>query len=329
MRWLSGSFNRLPLAEPLPYRGVVLGMSVSTCGKSESMSQFKKFPSVAQQWLPLSFADEAFQTARFAVTEKIDGANIQLWFQPGQPYQVGKRNSFVSRDEVFFNLWEVVEQHRDFFDRVLAGCNAAGKSLRLYGELYGSEVVRRIDYRTPGALCFFQIEENGVRLPYAALEQQFTQWGQTHLLAPELGVMTFDEAMKLPLEFASHLNPDATAEGFVICGYDKVFTTRGGMPFLCKMKNPEFLDVEGGDGANPVYFPVTRYINRNRLISVESKHGAFDDLKCMGRYIDQVIAEVDEDYTKDHGQPPTPAAARFKKYIAALLAAYVKERTGA
>jgi len=290
------------------------------------MSEFKKFPSVAQQWLPMAFAGDDFQTARFAVTEKVDGANIQLLFNGSQPWQIGKRNGLVQPGEEFFNLWTVVEQHRGFIEQVAASCAAGGGSLRIFGELYGSEVLQRIDYKTTGAFCFFQIEENDVRLPYAALEAKFAAWGREDLLAPKLGEMTFDQAMQLPLEFPSLINPEVHAEGFVVCGQDQVFQTRNGAPFLCKMKNPDFLDVEGGDGSNPVYFPVTQYINTNRLVSVESKHGAFDDLKSMAQYIELVIAEVDTDYAADHGHPPAPGASKFKNYIASMLASYVKSK---
>jgi len=165
-----------------------------------------------------------------------------------------------------------------------------------------------------------------VRLPYAGVQTLFAEWGREDLLAPLIGVMDFEQAMRLPLQFPSHINPAAGAEGFVVCGYRKVFRTRSGSPFLCKRKNPQFLDIEGGDGANPAYYPVTRYINTNRVASVESKHGEFNNLKAMAEYIDLVIAEVDADFNKDHGEPPSPSAAKFKNYIATMIAKYVKAK---
>jgi len=121
------------------------------------MAGFLKFPSVGQDWLPMTFADDDFQTAEFAVTEKIDGANIQWLFDNDQPWRVGKRTGFVERGEEFFNLWEVAGRYRDFIEQVASYCATRKTCLRMFGELYGSGVLQRIDYRTSGAMCFFKI----------------------------------------------------------------------------------------------------------------------------------------------------------------------------
>jgi len=292
------------------------------------MNKFLKFPSVQQDWLSLSFSASDFQLSQFAVTEKIDGANIQLYLEPGKPALVGKRTSFVQRDEEFFNLWRVIDEHEAFIDALAQHAQQTSATLRLFGELFGSEVIKRIDYQTTGSLRFFQMEVDDERLPFCAVEKLLDEIGRPDLLAPLIGVMTLEEAMTLDPVFPSLLNSDEQAEGIVICGYDHVFHGKNSAPFLCKMKNPDFADTEGGDGKNPVYWPVTKYLNGNRLVSVESKHGAFDNLKEMQRYIDLVINEVNEDFEKDHGTPPSPPAEKFKNQIASMIAKYVKSKPG-
>lgn len=44
----------------------------------------------------------------FVLTEKVDGANIQLYFTPDGGFKYGKRSAFLSPDEKFFDLHELV-----------------------------------------------------------------------------------------------------------------------------------------------------------------------------------------------------------------------------
>src|SRR5437660_12037835 len=115
------------------------------------MSDFVKFQSIQQDWMVAAFACPDFQDSLFAVTEKIDGANIQLYFDRDHPWRVGKRSGFLKPGQDFFNLWDMLDAHRDEVNRLAEYAARRRLRLRLFGEPFGGAVVRRMHYRTPGA----------------------------------------------------------------------------------------------------------------------------------------------------------------------------------
>lgn len=47
----------------------------------------------------------------YCLVEKLDGANLQLFFQPNKEMQVGKRSCFISKDEDFYSVWDVLSYY--------------------------------------------------------------------------------------------------------------------------------------------------------------------------------------------------------------------------
>lgn len=290
------------------------------------MSGFVKFPSIDQDWKAAAFGHEDFHDSTFIATEKIDGANIQLCFEKGKPWRVGKRSGFVKKGKPFFNLWEVLDRHQEQIQRIAEYVEQERLRLRIFGELFGSGVLQRIDYRTEGDLRFFQMDRKDERLPWAEMEAFFEQMEMTNLLAPALARGSIDETLTLDPVFPSLFNPEEKAEGYVVCGVDNTFVNRLGTPFVCKVKNPDFADVEGSTPENPRYCPITRYANRNRIYSVESKHGEFNDPRCADQYLEWILEEMTEDYVRDHGEPPEVPASEFSHQIKILIFEHIKAK---
>ena len=292
------------------------------------MSRFVKFPSIRENWVDHCISNPEFQNGDFAVTEKIDGANLQFYFDKSQPMRVGKRSGFIKPKADFFNVWGILATRKEELKRLSNYASEQNLVLRVYGELYGQEVIKRIDYQTPGEICFFQAEVNNVRLSYAEMLKLFEELQVEHLMVPLLGKYSIKDALQLPVIFPSKLNPAENAEGFVISGWKSTFTERAGKPvppFLLKMKNPDFADVEGGTGTNPEYVPIVGYINRNRIYSVMSKTGNFTDKRLIGEYVDQTMQEITDDFEKDHGHPSPVPVEKFKGAIGHLVVQIMKE----
>lgn len=290
------------------------------------MSQFVRFPSIREDWRGRAFEYPEFHESQFAVTEKIDGANVQFYFHKNQPLRVGKRTGFVKKPAMFFNLASVMEQRQPELRELAEYASAKNLRLRVFGELFGSQVIARIDYGTLGDLRFFQMDIDEVRIPLAEMAELLAELGLSHLLVPILDRCDVETALGYQPVFPSALNPAVMAEGCVVSGWDKTFNGRDGRPFLCKIKNPDFADVEGGEVDNPVYEPVTRYINRNRIVSVSSKHGAFNDRKRFPEYLQLLLDEINADYIQDYGPDTGVTAEKYRHQVAALLNAWLREQ---
>src|SRR5579884_187590 len=106
------------------------------------MSDFVKFQSLQQDWMVAAFAHPGFQDSLFAVTEKIDGANVQLYFDRDRPWRVGKRSGFIPPGRGFFNLWDVLAAHGEEIKRLAEYAAGHRVRLRVFGELFGTAVLR-------------------------------------------------------------------------------------------------------------------------------------------------------------------------------------------
>lgn len=258
------------------------------------------------QWYP-EVAD-----MKFSIREKIDGSNLQLYFEPGKPVQVGKRSCFIGKDENFFNVWEVLEDYQDVIDKIQTEVENTGYTIRLFGELYGPGVQKRVDYGDKKKLAFFDIEVDGEMWCQFAFERLMEELEITDL-APLLGYTdNLADALNFNENFDSKIlnKEENPAEGIVIKPYEKEIELGNGARFVLKKKSDIFTEKmkvkpakERAEEANRVIvakMEFQSYVTKNRLLGIFSKHGEIENMDQFGKYIQLLLADAKEDFLKEY-----------------------------
>lgn len=77
----------------------------------------------------------------WVVTEKIDGANVSVWFDADGTHRLARRNGFLEPTESFFRIRDVIPAHiptlRAVHEAVSAGVGAGSDGTVIFGELFG------------------------------------------------------------------------------------------------------------------------------------------------------------------------------------------------
>ena len=99
------------------------------------------------------------ENEEFILEEKIDGANIQVYASPDGEVKVGKRSGFIGRDENFFGLWDLLDgEYKELMSLLSIISKDIGNSIRLFGEIYGPGIQKRIKYNVEKpSLVFFDM----------------------------------------------------------------------------------------------------------------------------------------------------------------------------
>lgn len=255
----------------------------------------------------------------FVITEKLDGTNIQLIFEPNQEMKVGSRNQVTSFE--FFNVGKAIEEphFKNFFKNVQQFCNDYDCSINIYGELFGQGIQKRIDYGKP-KLRFFDMRINEILLSFELFKfyiNQFSQGEDYNLYAtPIISFVTgFDKALDFDVEnLKSFYNPNEIAEGVVIKpAYSKIEGKKRGEFLIIKKKSEKFKEfMKRGPNKEKLKWSkeieewkktFEQYINRNRVLSLISKEGPIDSKEKIGKYIGLIIQDAREDFLKDHEMP--------------------------
>jgi len=129
---------------------------------------FQKFPSI-NDWKTGSarhgFLAIVGPDDVFVLQEKVDGANIQLLFQPGKPLQVGRRTGWLREGENFFNVWDTLKAYKEDLSRLQAHVDETHETWRLFGEIYGPKIQRRIPYCDESRICLFDVTLESESVP--------------------------------------------------------------------------------------------------------------------------------------------------------------------
>ena len=259
--------------------------------------EFQKFPSL-EDWTNKK-AREGFLArlshptvhngVHLVVQEKVDGANIQLLFQPGRPMRVGRRTAWLKEGDHFFDIWTTLERYKGDLDRIQAHVDKTAKTWRLYGEIYGPKVQRRIPYggqsheptgdgqiHQPSGrsrICFFDlcIYDQGYTYQWFVtpqeLEDHLCDAGVLHLMVPNLymimdapGLEDFMLYHKTH-PFQSKIALGSPAEGVVIRPYNRNLdvNVRGVLQrTMLKYRNPEFREMSNARLPKPDLTPTGR-----------------------------------------------------------------------
>jgi len=283
------------------------------------MSEFKKYSSIGNSYQskPVLYWLKAFPELKdetFILREKLDGANIQLYFEPDQPMRVGKRSSFLTEGAGFFGIWDVLPKYEAELHKFQWMADYKGKSFRIFGELFGPGINGRVDYGKEKQICIYDIYEGEDLWSQQDLEDWTGPMMLKHLLAPVVAIVEgLNNALEFNPEFDSKVlrKKGNFAEGFVMQPLKKVYRLPSGDRFLLKKKADKFKERENKGSVvktrEPLHPNVIRlvslfaeYINENRVISVFSKQGPIESQKQLGDYIKLVLEDAKEDFLKDN-----------------------------
>lgn len=278
---------------------------------------FKKYNSIENSYQQkfilkfMSMMPDAFKQ-RWIVRSKLDGANIQLLFQPNKPMKVGKRTSYLEETDSFFDIWNTLKNYSVQLQYLQDYCDTVDTELRFYGELYGPGINGRVNYGEKKKIALYDLEQGGILMPQFALIYFFEGLRMTSILPPLIDIYdTFEEALSVDPEYDSKVLgiPNNPEEGVVIRPYETNIISNNGEHFVLKKKGAKFLEKENKD-AKPKkevngetlskLQSFQSYITDNRVLSVFSKHGPITDKKQMGDYIRWILEDAKEDFYKDN-----------------------------
>ena len=280
------------------------------------MSEHIRWPRVEnsyqQKFIAIFFAEfPELGEETFAITEKLHGSNLQVFFSPNEPWKVGKRTAFLKDNEKFFGIHEVLPEYEDVFERIQGSVNSSGNAVRLFGELCGPGIQKGVDYGKHKRIFFFGYMINDELQPWMWFSIFADSHGFSEHVVPIVGIVTgLNVALEFDPGFISRLNPvdGNLCEGVVIQPYRRVYTNRGGKRFLLKSKNEKFMEKAkekkppspGDPEVERLNAEFRLYITDNRLQGIFSKHGEIEEPQQIGDYIRHLLNDARIDFLEDH-----------------------------
>lgn len=281
------------------------------------MAEFRKYNDIENSYNQKSILkhleyNPQLKTMKFVAREKLDGANIQIVFTPNEQITVGKRTSFLEKGDSFFDIWTTLEKYKSEIAKLQFLTDTVGHEIRVYGELFGPGINKRIDYGTEKQIRFFDIYFGHV-LSQKNLETLFKNNGLEHMLPPLVGYYDgLEQALDANHKFDSMIlaKEGNITEGIVILPYDDVIRMPNGERFILKKKNEEFAEkmaVKVTKDKQPMsgealgaLTAFREYINENRVLSAFSKMGNIADQSQIGDYIRVILEDAKKDFYKDN-----------------------------
>lgn len=295
--------------------------------------EFQKFSSLEntyRQNLIDKVQYEGKDTGLWMATEKIHGANFSFWCD-GTEVKTASRTQFV--DGTFYNCQAVINRYTqavlDLF-RVIKGNH---KQLVIYGELFGGNVQKEVEYGEKD-FCAFDLTLDGV--VQSKLKQRAWCEGVGILNAPLMGSGTFAECLALSNTFKSMLTPEGypeenTSEGLVIEPVEPSWFNNGSRIYF-KNKTEGFSEKNRTPKEKKVFAlsedesdllnELLIYNTQQRVSNVISKIGAVTN-KDFGRILGLTTQDILEDFTKETERDPKKEAEDNWKDFLKLLQAEV------
>lgn len=275
---------------------------------------FKKYPSIENSYRK-KFIDgfltmyPELLTTTYIITEKIHGANIQIYFEPDKPWRCGKRTAFLKEEVKFYDIWNVISKYENHFIKLQQLVDRQCISIRLYGELFGPGIQKGVTYGNEKRIAFFDVTVNDELLSPQDFRRNIFSTIAEHTVPVITTVDGLQAALDFNVEFNSLLNPieGNFCEGVVIAPLDKVYYDKLGRRFCLKKKNEKFMEkVKAAKPVRPADPVITRlnlefrsYITDNRLQSVFSQQGEIEEPSQIGPYIKLVLSDAKEAFLKD------------------------------
>lgn len=241
-------------------------------------------------------------------SEKLHGANFSFWCD-GNEVKVASRTQFV--DGTFFNCQAVINRHAADILAYHEKYLMRGMILVIYGELYGANIQKEVQY---GERRFSAFD---IRLDGEVVHKQ-TAVKMAELMgikwAPILKYGTFEECMAVGNHFRSLESPedaseDNFGEGTVIEPVVPQFFNNGSRIYL-KNKTEAFIEKknrthkmpstepEFSEEVSDIFSAVMMYATEARVRNVLSKIGNVVP-KDFGRVLGLMIADMLDDHEKE------------------------------
>ncbi len=247
----------------------------------------------------------------FVVREKIDGSNIQIFFTPHEEHKVGRRTAFLEKDDTFQDIWNVLKKYQSEINKLQTFSNNNNSCVRIYGEIFGNNINKRVNYGKDKYILFFDIEINNILLCQKDFEELMTEL-DINLLCPLIGKFnSLFEVLNTDVDFNSkilNINNNIS-EGIVIKPYNKKFILNNEI-FYIKKKNKHFSEIENKNKNKDInninninnnkYNDLINYITDNRIINIFSKYGNIESKSQYGEYIKYIYNDLIDDYQKDN-----------------------------
>lgn len=259
-------------------------------------------------------------------TEKLHGANFSFWCD-GREVKVASRTQFV--DGTFYNCQAVINKYSDSVMSLFNLLNGEHKELVIYGELFGGNVQKEVEYGEKDFRAFDLTLDGVVQ---AKLNQRAWCEGVGILSAPFIHSGTFAECLALSNTFKSTLTPEGyeeenTSEGLVIEPVEPNWFNNGSRIYFKnktegfsekKRKPKEHIVFELSDEESELMNELLTYNTTQRVSNVISKIGQVTN-KDFGKILGLTTQDLLEEFTKDTEQDPKVIAQDNWKQFLKLL----------
>lgn len=286
------------------------------------MINFEKFPSLIQHYDAAKIAywlnkAPGLAARNYVILEKLHGANIQLFFTPGKPTRVARRNGFLSFQEPFFDLWDALLHYVYNINRLKEYADKNDIAMILTGELFGGNVQDNVDYGPTQRIRFTALKTQYGHQSYKQLKWLLMETGNSNMLVKKYAIAeSLQEALDFEVEnLPSLYNGGQDAEGVVIRPLGLTPVSERG-PFVIK-KKATWITERPAKATAQVALPeevqilkdiYLDYINDNRVNSAISKLGPYTELNQTGAFMGEIMKDVAADFINDY-----PVIAGFDK----------------
>ena len=266
--------------------------------------------SYQQKYIDKSFDhNPILQTCDYIIEHKIDGSNIQFIFTPESTmdtFMICSRNHPLNREGSFLkvNMKELVDKYHDQLSYIQNYAIEHNMTINLYGELFGKNIQKRINYGKDVHVRFFDMKINGENVAQKDFYELFNEYFNIpEMVVDNFGITSFENALNFDTEISSSIieNNDHI-EGVVIKPWDipsSFYLKKKNKKFLEKSKRKVIKNKEYSDHVNQLKTIYNEYLTENRVLSVFSKEGEIDNPSDIGKYIKLVLEDAKEDFFKD------------------------------
>jgi Rnl2 family RNA ligase len=268
----------------------------------------------------------------FVIQEKIHGANIQLDFDENGEMKVGRRTGYLYTGEKFFDIWKVLDGMKDDIEDLRDEAISNGP-IKLYGELFGGNVQKGVEYGPEKRILFYDVFSKGKFFSQENVSYFFKEMvNLPHLLVPTINwTVGIDIALNCNTVFQSKLTPEGfeganICEGVVIKPWSTVIVDPRdpSSSFMIKKKNQQFLEKQKAPKQAPAATPeelkflqdeFAKLINEQRVESVYSKHGVIENTKDIGKYVGLTFQDALQEFKIEHGEAFDKLSKRSQKIV--------------
>lgn len=287
---------------------------------------FHKYSSIENIWYQkeIDWWLEMFphlKDAEYILTEKIDGCNTSIVIEPDGCYYLAGRSGIINPKENFYNFNFIVERkYIDVINTFIEYAIEWNSSLNIYGEFFGTGIQNRIAYSDGKHLLFFDIAINDRFLSPESMIEFLNNLNLSYMTIPDYGIVKgLDNALAFDVEDLESNICDDFTEGIVIKPYKGAYfvpysedtpTTKLGRLFYLKKKGSKFKENSGkkkrinkkpiDERLKALNEAFREYFNKNRVLSVFSKHGEIQRKEQIGDYIKLILNDMREDFDKDY-----------------------------